>query len=169
MGNEVDRQLQRSQGTRYQLVHLIAAMLAPYAPFAKVFEVVCQQVITVLYGRGLAVRQTSAPSASAIEPPPCMYYLFASYDYCCKGPKSNYSVAVVRSADVRGPYVGRDGRAMMDGYGTAVLVERPWGSTRWRGPGHCGRLHDGARDLMVYHAYDAEHNAEPTSRISEAT
>jgi arabinan endo-1,5-alpha-L-arabinosidase len=97
------------------------------------------------------------------------YYLFASYDYCCKGVKSNYYVAVGRSANVAGPYVGRDGKAMMDGYGTVVLAERPWGSTRWRGPGHCGLMHDGHRDLMVYHAYDAENDAKPTLRIAAIT
>jgi arabinan endo-1,5-alpha-L-arabinosidase len=97
------------------------------------------------------------------------YYLFASYDYCCKGLASNYYVAVGRSRDVHGPYLGRDGKSMLDGYGTAVLIERPWGSTRWRGPGHCGLMHDGERDLIVYHAYDAENNAQPTLRISELT
>lgn len=97
------------------------------------------------------------------------YYLFASYDYCCKGLKSNYYVAVGRSERITGPYVGRDGKPLMEGYGTAVLVERPWASTRWRGPGHCGLMHDGARDLMVYHAYDAENDAKATLRISEVT
>lgn len=97
------------------------------------------------------------------------YYLFASYDYCCKGVQSNYYVAVGRSKDIRGPYLGHDGKSMMDGYGTAILVERPWASTRWRGPGHCGLMHDGERDLIVYHAYDAQNNARPTLRISEVT
>lgn len=95
------------------------------------------------------------------------YYLFASYDYCCKKDQSNYYVAVGRSRAVTGPYRGRDGRAMMDGYGTAVIVERPWASTRWRGPGHCGLMRDGARDLIVYHAYDTENEARPTLRIAE--
>lgn len=95
------------------------------------------------------------------------YYLFASYDYCCKKEASNYYVAVGRSRQVTGPYVGRDGKAMMDGYGTAVIVERPWASSRWRGPGHCGLYHDGDRDLIVYHAYDTEHGSVPTLRIAE--
>ena len=30
-------------------------------------------------------------------------------------------------------------------------------------------MHDGARDLMVYHAYDAENDAKATLRISEVT
>lgn len=95
------------------------------------------------------------------------YYLFASYDYCCRGAKSNYYVAAGRSKDIRGPYVGRDGRALMEGYGTTVIIEKPWGSTRWRGPGHCGLMHDGDRDLIVYHAYDVENGDKPTLRISE--
>lgn len=94
------------------------------------------------------------------------YYLFASYDYCCKKEQSNYYVAVGRSRSILGPYVGKDGKAMMDGYGTAVVVERPWGSTRWRGPGHCGLMHDDGRDLIVYHAYDIERDT-PTLRIAE--
>ncbi len=95
------------------------------------------------------------------------HYLFASYDYCCKKEQSNYYVAVGRSHDIRGPYVGRDGRRMMDGYGDAVIVERPWASTRWRGPGHCGLFHDRNRDLIVYHAYDVEHDSRPTLRLAE--
>jgi len=95
------------------------------------------------------------------------HYLFASFDYCCKKLASNYYVAVGRSKSVLGPYLDRQGKSMMEGYGTAVIVERPWGSTRWRGPGHCGLMHDGARDLVVWHAYDAEHDAAPTLRIGE--
>ncbi len=95
------------------------------------------------------------------------YYLFASYDYCCRGAASNYYVAVGRSRSVTGPYVGRDGKAMMDGYGTAVIVERPWASTNWRGPGHCGLYPDRDRDLIVYHAYDVAHEARPTLRLAE--
>jgi arabinan endo-1,5-alpha-L-arabinosidase len=95
------------------------------------------------------------------------YYLFASYDYCCKKEQSNYYVAVGRSKDIWGPYLGKDGRSMMDGYGTAIIVERPWASTRWRGPGHCGLMHDRDRDLVVYHAYDVEHDSAPTLRLAE--
>ena len=51
--------------------------------------------------------------------------------------------------------------------GVAVIVERPWASTRWRGPGHCGPYRDGARDLIVYHAHDAEEESKPTLRLAE--
>lgn len=95
------------------------------------------------------------------------YYLFASYDYCCKKEQSNYYVAVGRARSITGPYVGRDGKGMMEGYGTAVVAERPWGSTNWRGPGHCGLFHDRGRDLIVYHAYDVAHASRPTLRLAE--
>lgn len=95
------------------------------------------------------------------------YYLFVSYDYCCRKEKSNYYVAVGRSRSITGPYLSRDGKPMMEGQGTEVLIERPWGSTNWRGPGHCGLYHDGKRDLIVYHAYDVAHDARPTLRLAE--
>jgi arabinan endo-1,5-alpha-L-arabinosidase len=76
-------------------------------------------------------------------------------------------VAVGRAKNALGPYLGRDGKSMLDGYGTSVVIERPWASTRWRGPGHCGLYRDANRDYIVYHAYDAENKAEPTLRISE--
>jgi arabinan endo-1,5-alpha-L-arabinosidase len=95
------------------------------------------------------------------------HYLFASYDYCCKGLANNYYVAVGRSTHVLGPYAGRDVNARREGYGTSVIAERIRASTRWRGPGHCGLLHDGNRDLIVYHAYDAQNDAAPTLRLSE--
>jgi arabinan endo-1,5-alpha-L-arabinosidase len=95
------------------------------------------------------------------------YYLFASYDYCCRKLASNYFVACGRSKAVTGPYVDKEGKPMMEGAAKTVLIERPWGGTRWRGPGHCGLYHDKDRDLIVYHAYDAEHDAAPTLRIAE--
>lgn len=37
----------------------------------------------------------------------------------------------------------------------------------WRGQGHCGLIRDGDRDLIVYHAYDAQNDAMPTLRLAE--
>jgi arabinan endo-1,5-alpha-L-arabinosidase len=94
------------------------------------------------------------------------YYLFASLDYCCRGPASNYYVAVGRSRAVTGPYVDKKGRGMMDGYGETVLIERPWGSTDGRGPGHCGLMHDDGRDLIVYHVEGVAEKT-PLLRLAE--
>ncbi len=100
------------------------------------------------------------------------YYLFASYDHCCRMNFSDYYVAVGRSKKITGPYVDREGRSMMDGYATTVIAERPYLSHRFIAPGHCGIYQENlgqenGRDLLIYHAYDRDNNAEQTLRISE--
>ncbi len=49
------------------------------------------------------------------------YYLFVSWDYCCRGAHSNYRVAVGRSQQVDGPYTDRNGRDMAEGGGELFL------------------------------------------------
>jgi arabinan endo-1,5-alpha-L-arabinosidase len=123
----------------------------------------------------LAYRPPAAPGGDEpvegtfLFPRKGWYYQFVSYDYCCRKEKSNYYVAVGRSRSITGPYLSRDGEPMMEGHGTELLVERPWGSTNWRGPGHCGLYRDRNRDLIVYHAYDVANGARPTLRLAELT
>jgi arabinan endo-1,5-alpha-L-arabinosidase len=107
--------------------------------------------------------------ADAIEAPFLIergeyYYLFASYDYCCQAARSTYYTAVGRAKDILGPYVDREGRAMMQGFGTVVLCAGP--KSRWRGPGHCAILREPDRDYIVYHAYDGETGGAATLRIA---
>jgi len=95
------------------------------------------------------------------------YYLFASYDFCCKGAQSNYYTACGRSRRVTGPYVGRDGRRMTDGAGVVVLkANNAEEGGRWRGPGHCAVLRDTGGDTIVYHAYDRQHEGTANLRIA---
>jgi arabinan endo-1,5-alpha-L-arabinosidase len=95
------------------------------------------------------------------------YYLFASYDYCCKGVNSTYYTAYGRSRDVTGPYLGRDGSSMLEGRGTIILRGDLQEKARFRGPGHNGFLHDDdGKDYLVYHAYDKNSHGAPTLRIS---
>ena len=89
------------------------------------------------------------------------YYLFASFDFCCRGVDSTYYVVVGRSENITGPYVDRDGVEMLDGGGTQVTFP----TERWRGPGHNAILQDNGVDYIVYHAYDAENQGAPTLRI----
>lgn len=114
----------------------------------------------------LAARPRSKELPGAVEAPFIIrkndyYYLFVSFDLCCRGDKSTYNIRVGRSRRVTGPYVDRDGRAMNEGGGTLLLE----GGTRWRGPGHCAVLREAGRDLLVYHAYDSERRGTPTLRI----
>lgn len=93
------------------------------------------------------------------------YYLFASFDFCCRGAESSYYTVVGRSQDILGPYVDKSGKPMLEGGGTLVLAAAP-GESRWFGPGHCAVLRDEDKDYLVYHAYDGAHGGRPTLRIA---
>jgi arabinan endo-1,5-alpha-L-arabinosidase len=95
------------------------------------------------------------------------YWLIASYDYCCKGNASTYYTVIGRARDVTGPYLGKDGSAMMRGGGTILLRADLPEKQRFRGPGHAGHLRDDdGTDYLVYHAYDREAKGAPTLRIA---
>jgi arabinan endo-1,5-alpha-L-arabinosidase len=93
------------------------------------------------------------------------YYLFASFDFCCRGAGSTYYTVVGRSKSPTGPYLDRDGKKMLDGGGFIVLHAALDRSKRFVGPGHPAILQSGARDYIVYHAYDTEAGGKPTLRI----
>ncbi|MEI9994373.1 MAG: arabinan endo-1,5-alpha-L-arabinosidase [Rhizomicrobium sp.] len=90
------------------------------------------------------------------------YYLFVSFDFCCRGANSNYNIVAGRATQIAGPYLGPDGNDMMHGYGQQLLV----GNDRFKGPGGASVLRDPNRDYLVYHAYDAQNAGIPTLRIS---
>lgn len=78
------------------------------------------------------------------------FYLFVSWDYCCRGMESTYKVAVGRSRTVAGPYLDREGRDMRDGGGTVVLE----GDKRlFEAAGHSAAYRFGSRDVFVCHGY----------------
>jgi len=85
------------------------------------------------------------------------FYLFVSFDLCCRGTKSSYKTMVGRSAKVTGPYVDESGTPMLEGGGTSVLL----GNSRWFGPGgesiRMGADHGlgDDHDIIAFHAYAA--------------
>jgi arabinan endo-1,5-alpha-L-arabinosidase len=79
------------------------------------------------------------------------YYLFVSYDLCCRGTKSNYKTMVGRAHSVTGPFADEEGAPMLEGGGTALLL----GNTRWFGPGGESVLQQKDEDIIVFHAYDS--------------
>lgn len=95
------------------------------------------------------------------------YYLFASFDFCCKGIESTYHTVVGRSKSVEGPYIDREGRKMRDGGGTVLLHADRDTTGRWKGPGHVDILQDGDVEHIVYHAYDSQNGGRPTLRIQK--
>jgi arabinan endo-1,5-alpha-L-arabinosidase len=112
----------------------------------------------------------SRPRPGAIEAPYIIerdgwFYLFASFDLCCRGTDSTYYTVVGRARDVAGPYVDRKGKAMLKEGGFIVLHADLDSTKRFKGPGHVAVLRDGGRDYIVYHAYDAKRAGIPTLRI----
>ncbi len=79
------------------------------------------------------------------------FYLFVSWDLCCRGTKSNYKTMVGRSRSVTGPYVDASGTPMLEGGGTPLLLA----NSRWIGPGGESLLQQKDDDIIVYHAYDS--------------
>jgi arabinan endo-1,5-alpha-L-arabinosidase len=120
----------------------------------------------------LARRRAPAGGPAPVEAPFIIgrggyYYLFVSYDYCCKGANSTYYTVVGRSKAIQGPYLGKDGSRLMDGEGTIFLRADLQEKQRFRGPGHPGYLKDvGGKEYIVYHAYDKENKGVPTLRIT---
>ena len=93
------------------------------------------------------------------------YYLFISYDFCCRGTKSTYYTVVGRAKAIQGPYLDRDGKPLLEGGGTVVLHASQDPQKRWVGPGHNAILRDPGQDYIVYHAYDATRRGAPALRI----
>ena len=151
----------------------------PWLSFGSFWSGIKLQKIDLATGRlsqkdtklySLASRPRSSELPGAVEAPVIIrrsgyYYLFVSFDFCCRGVESTYNLRVGRSTAVTGPYVDRQGKSMMEGGGTLVLK----GGTRWRGPGHCAILQEKGGERLVYHAYDAEARGVSTLRIAPLT
>ncbi len=120
---------------------------------------------------GATVRSLARrPSPDAIEAPFLIrrggyYYLFASFDLCCRGVNSTYNIRVGRARAVEGPYLDRDGTPLLSGGGTGVLATEG----RMIGPGHCAVLQEPGRDLLVYHYYDGDAMGVPTLQVRPLT
>ncbi len=89
------------------------------------------------------------------------YYLFVSFDLCCRGLKSTYRTMVGRSKHVMGPYIDHEGVPMLQGGGTSLLVA----NQRWLGPGGESVLMRPEGDIIVFHAYDSL-TGKPALQIS---
>jgi arabinan endo-1,5-alpha-L-arabinosidase len=91
------------------------------------------------------------------------WYLFASFDYCCRGANSEYRTVVGRSTAITGPYVDRSGLPLLSGGGTELLR----GYDEFVGPGGGDVYVDGDRTLYVHHYYDADDAYLPKLSVRE--
>lgn len=110
----------------------------------------------------LASRQGAGIEAGSIIEHDGMFYLFVSFDQCCKGLSSTYRIMVGRADNVTGPYLDRGGRQMLRGGGSEVQS----GEGRFIGPGGQEALHTSRGDMLAYHYYDGEVGGAPKLQIS---
>ncbi|TYZ14154.1 arabinan endo-1,5-alpha-L-arabinosidase [Hymenobacter lutimineralis] len=110
----------------------------------------------------------SLPGDGAIEAPFIFqkngfYYLFTSFDYCCRGVESTYKIMVGRSKTLTGPYLDRANVPLTQGGGTLVLA----GDQNWFGLGHNAVVTFDKADYLVFHAYDAADQGHPKLRVEK--
>ncbi len=100
----------------------------------------------------LASRNGGAIEAASILERDGQFYLFVSFDQCCKGVASTYNIRVGRADRIEGPYRDKEGKAMLEGGGSLVL-----GTTgRFIGPGGQEAVRTSKGDLLAYHYYDGD-------------
>ncbi|MEV6842649.1 arabinan endo-1,5-alpha-L-arabinosidase [Actinoplanes sp. NPDC051411] len=100
------------------------------------------------------IRLVAGRGGGAIEAPflfhhGSYYYLFVSFDLCCRGASSTYRIMVGRSTSVNGPFTDKNGTAMSSGGGTEILA----GHGSIHGPGGQSVFTDADADVLVYHYY----------------
>jgi len=78
------------------------------------------------------------------------YYLFVSFDYCCRGERSTYKTVYGRSKNIEGPYYDMEGRSMERGGGT--LLYGP--DADCFGVGHCSVYEFDGQVYFIAHAYE---------------
>ena len=91
------------------------------------------------------------------------YYLFMSWDYCCRGVKSTYKIMIGRSKQLIGPYLDKDGHSLTKGWGSLVLQ----GNQHWPGVGHNSAYTFDGKDYLVFHAYDARDEGKSKLKVLE--
>lgn len=91
------------------------------------------------------------------------YYLFVSFDYCCRGQASTYKTVYGRSKDIEGPYYDKEGKLMLKGGGTLLVGP----NADYFGVGHCAVYKFGKKWYFFSHAYDKARNGEARLFIKE--
>jgi arabinan endo-1,5-alpha-L-arabinosidase len=109
-------------------------------------------------------------TGDAIEAPSIIshngyYYLFVSFDTCCKGVDSTYRSMVGRASTITGPYTDKAGTAMTKGAAVELLAS----SGRYIGPGGGTAFANGDAHYYAFHYYDGNDNGTAKLQIRPIT
>lgn len=84
------------------------------------------------------------------------YYLFVSFDYCCRGERSTYRTVVGRSKKVSGPYIDSKGQPMEKGGGDTLVGP----NSDFFGVGHNSAYFFDGTWYFLSHAYEKAENGK---------
>lgn len=112
----------------------------------------------------------SDPGDAAVEAPFIAkrgdyYYLYVSFDYCCRGLKSDYKIAVGRAKKVTGPYYDKEGKSMAAGGGSIIME----GNKDWAGVGHCAVYTFDGKNYLIAHGYSIAEDGASKLIVREIT
>ncbi len=110
----------------------------------------------------IASRQGGPIEAPSILEHEGRFYLFVSFDFCCRGIASTYRIMVGRADAIAGPYLDREGHPMLAGGGTELLA----GSGRYRGPGGAEAFDANGTTWLAFHYYDAGAGGAPKLQVA---
>jgi arabinan endo-1,5-alpha-L-arabinosidase len=105
-------------------------------------------------------------TGDAIEAPSIVshngyYYLFVSFDACCKGVDSTYRTMVGRGSKITGPYTNKAGTGMSKGAAEELLASQG----RTLGPGGGTAFRNGETYYYAFHYYDRDDNGSSKLQI----
>lgn len=91
------------------------------------------------------------------------FYLFVSWDRCCRGEDSTYKVVVGRSKEITGPYRDKEDQNLVYGGGSLVIK----GNENYSAIGHNSVYTFDGTDYLVAHGYDLSDEGRPKLILAE--
>jgi len=113
-------------------------------------EVVLSEITHTVEGKNTIEAGDNAIEAPFIFKHGDYYYLFVSFDYCCRGEKSTYKTVYGRSKNIEGPYIDKEGKPMTKGGGTYLYGP----NDTYFGVGHCSVYDFDGQVYFISHAYE---------------
>jgi arabinan endo-1,5-alpha-L-arabinosidase len=111
----------------------------------------------------IAGRNGNAIEAPAILEHDGKFYLFVSFDACCRGINSTYRIMVGRADTIEGPYLDKAGKPMLEGGGTELVATQD----RFIGPGGQEVFMREGEPWLVFHFYNFKEGGTPNLYLTK--